>query len=64
MELLDTSTPTYKILKPQCVIYLAKNESDSEKKATFFIIYQELVPSTRVSGFRSAMVRAMDFIAT
>ena len=69
MELLDTSTPTYKILKPQCVIYLAKNESDSEKKATFFIIYitgisMVRIISTRVSGFRSAMVRAMDFIAT
>ena len=61
MELLDTSTPTYKILKPQCVIYLAKNESDSEKKATFFIIYITGISMVRII---STMVRAMDLIAT
>ena len=69
MELLDTSTPTYKILKPQCVIYLAKNESDSEKKLHFSLYITGIssmvrIISTRVSGFRSAMVRTMDFIAT
>ena len=70
MELLDTSTPTYKILKPQCVIYLAKNESDSEKKLHFSLYITgissmvRIISTTRVSGFRSVMVRAMDWIST